>query len=63
MKDQTLANITEELVGTGKFLSEFTGDKLECVRKFSECHKIVEWIKKTTKGTVYIEASMHTGTC
>ena len=50
MKDQTLANITEELVGTGKFLSEFTGDKLECVRKFSECQKIVEWIKATTKG-------------
>ena len=59
MKDQTLANITEELVGTGKFLSEFTGDKLECVRKFSECQKIVEWIKKTTKGIYSVYRSIN----
>ena len=50
MKDQTLADIDEKLVGAGRFLSEFAGRKLECITKFSECQDIVQWIRNTTKG-------------
>ena len=50
MKDQTLADINEELIGAGEFLSGFTGDKLECIEKFSKCQNIVQWIRDTTKG-------------
>ena len=50
MKDQTLADIDEKLVDAGIFLSEFTGRKLECITKFSECQDIVQWIRETTRG-------------
>ena len=50
MKDKTLANIDESLVGAGRFLSEFTDKKLECITKFNDCQDIVQWIRKTTKG-------------
>ena len=49
MKDQTLANISDQLVEAGEFLSEFTGERLECIRRFCECQNIVEWIRNTTK--------------
>ena len=54
MKDHTLADINEELVETGKFLSEFTPDKMECIQQFCECQDIVHWIRKTTKGIRYL---------
>ena len=50
MKDQKLAEITDELVKAGEFLQQFTGEKLDCIRSFCECQKIVEWIRTTTKG-------------
>ena len=50
MKDQTLADIDEKLVHAGRFLSEFTGCKLECITKFNECQDIVQWIRETTRG-------------
>ena len=50
MKDQTLADVNDDLVKTGKFLSTFTGEKLRCVMKFSQCQEIVKWIKETTEG-------------
>ena len=52
MKDQKLAEITDELIQAGRFLSEFTGEKLECIRSFCSCQKIVEWIRQTTKGGI-----------
>ena len=50
MKDQTLADINEQLVEAGQFLSEFTGERLECIQRFCQCQRIVEWIRSTTKG-------------
>ena len=50
MKDQTLADINDDLVEAGMFLSEFTGDKLECINRFCECKEIVDWIRNTTDG-------------
>ena len=49
-KDRTLDAIKKELVEAGEFLSEFTGEKLECIQQFCECQKIVQWIRDTTKG-------------
>ena len=49
MKDQPLAQISNELIETGEFLSEFAGDKLRCIESFCECQQIVRWIKKTTE--------------
>ena len=50
MKDQTLSDIDESLMSAGRFLSEFTGPKLECIKKFSECLDIIKWIRETTRG-------------
>ena len=50
MKDQTLADINEQLVEASLFLSEFTRERLECIQRFCQCQKIVEWIRNTTKG-------------
>ena len=47
---ETLAYVNERLVEAGKFLSEFTGEKLECTQTFCKCQKIVQWIRNTTKG-------------
>jgi hypothetical protein len=48
LKDQTLAYVDDTLVKAGKFLNEFTGEKLECIQMFCECQKIVRWIQNTT---------------
>lgn len=50
MTNQTLNDINAELVETGKFLSDFTGENMECIKVFTECQKIVQWIQDTTKG-------------
>ena len=50
MKDQTLADISNQLVEAGLFLRDFTGDRLECIQRFCQCQRIVEWIRHTTKG-------------
>ena len=50
MKDQTLADINEQLVTAGEFLSKFTTEKMECVWQFCECQNIVQWIRLTTNG-------------
>lgn len=50
MGDQTLIEIDKDLIAAGKFLSEFTDDKLRCIEVFCKCQKIVQWIRDTTKG-------------
>ena len=50
MGDQTLLDINKDLIAAGKFLSEFTGNKLRCIEVFCKCQKIVQWIRDTTKG-------------
>ena len=50
MKDQKLAEINEQLVTAGEFLSKFTQEKMECIQQFCECQKIVQWIRQTTNG-------------
>ena len=52
MRNQTLQAIDQNVVKTAKFLQEFASDKKkrECLIAFAECQKIVEWIRKETKG-------------
>ena len=52
IKDQTLGDVDESLVDTGKFLQEFVSDseKLKCLQIFAECLSMVNWIRKETKG-------------
>ena len=53
MKDSTLDDIDQNLSNVKSFLEEFTKDtqKLDCLKTFSECMNIVEWIRKVSKGT------------
>ena len=52
MRDQTLGDVDQSLVETGKFLQEFVSDseKLECLQIFAKCLSMVNWIRKETKG-------------
>ena len=45
-----LDDVNDDLVETGEFLGTFTAEKLDCVMKFTQCQKIVQWIRETTKG-------------
>jgi hypothetical protein len=49
MTDQKLSDINDDLIAAGKFLSEFTGDKLTCIGVFCKCQELVQWIRDTTK--------------
>ena len=52
MRDQTLEAIDQNVVIAAKFLQEFASDKKkrDCLTAFAECQKIVDWIRKQTKG-------------
>ena len=52
MKDSTLDDIDQNLSDAKSFLDEITKDewKLQCLKSFSECTNIVEWIRKVSKG-------------
>ena len=50
MKDQKLSDINDDMIAAGKFLSEFTGDKLTCIEVFCKCQELVQWIRDTTEG-------------
>ena len=54
MKDQTLADVSDDLVKAGEFLSKFTEDEMECIEKFIECQEIVQWIQNTTKSKLLL---------
>ena len=52
MRDQTLKAIDQDVVTAARFLQEYVSDKKkrDCLKAFAECQKIVEWIRKQTKG-------------
>ena len=51
MKDhKSLADMDDDRVNVGKALDDFSIQRLECIKRFSDCHSIVQWIKKTTTG-------------
>lgn len=52
IKNESLDFIDQSMVDTIAFLNQFTEEswKLECLRKFSNCMDIVEWLRKETKG-------------
>lgn len=54
MKDSTLDDIDQSLTDAKSFLEEFSKDswKLDCLKSFSDCMNIVEWIRKVSKGTM-----------
>jgi hypothetical protein len=45
----SLCDIHEDMVESGKFLSNFSEEQLDCIQKFSDCQEIVRWIQDTTK--------------
>ena len=53
MKKQTLQDVDDNLVNTGKFLQDFAKDsrKVACLEKFAECRGIVKWLRTETKGS------------
>ncbi len=52
MKDQTLGDVHDELIETGRFLKDIASDthRLDCLKAFARCQNVVEWLKKVTKG-------------
>ena len=53
--NRTLNGIDESYIVAGDFLKEFECDssKLDCLKKFSESLKIVEWALHQTKGIFF----------
>ena len=56
MKDQTLKAIDQSVVTAAKFLGDFASDekKRECLKAYAESTKIVQWIRKETRGKLDI---------
>lgn len=51
MKDQTLKDVDNSLVQVGEFLQKLiTQQRIECLRQFIGCKKIVEWLREETNG-------------
>ena len=50
MREASLKSIDEKIVQTKTFLEHFTKDRLECLKAFSECLGLIEWIRKETEG-------------
>lgn len=50
MDDQTLRDISEQLIQIGHSLKNVTDERLTCIQSFNKCQKIVKWIRDTTKG-------------
>lgn len=51
MKNEPLVAINQKLVDAGTFVREIANpDKLKCLQVFARCSKLVEWIRKETKG-------------
>lgn len=53
MKEASLENIDQKLIGAKSFLEQFTNDpsKMDCLRNFSDSMSLIEWIRKETKGS------------
>ena len=56
MKDQTLKAIDQSVVTAAQFLGDFASDekKRECLKAYAESMKIVQWIRKETRGKLYM---------
>ena len=51
MKNVPLVAINRKLVDAGNFVREIAiPEKLFCLKVFAQCSKLVEWIRKETKG-------------
>jgi hypothetical protein len=56
MKESSLDQVDGRLIGAKSFLEQMTRDslKLDCLRQFEKCLSIVEWIRKQTKGNLFL---------
>ena len=58
MKDQTLQTVDGSLIGAAKFLENFVSDyqsrKMKCLESYVDCQNVVEWIRKETKGIMFV---------
>ena len=52
MENQTLKDVDDSLMETGKFLEDVAKEskKVKCLERFSRCQDIVKWLKEVTKG-------------
>ena len=52
VKDQTLHDVNSDLIQTGEFLKDVTANpkRIQCLKRFSKCKDIVEWLREVTKG-------------
>ncbi len=52
MRDQTLGDVNDELIKTGRFLKDIASDphRKKCLEAFARCQNVVAWLKKVTKG-------------
>ena len=52
MENQTLKDVDESLIETGKFLEDVAKEpkKVDCLERFARCQDIVKWLKEVTKG-------------
>ena len=50
MRESALKTIDAKVVQAKTFLEQCTGEKLRCLRAFSKCLDLIEWIRKETKG-------------
>lgn len=57
MKDQTLRDVNDNLIEAGEFLKDIANNpkRIQCLKTFSECKAIVEWLRKVTKGLMFTE--------
>ncbi len=51
MKDQTIEAVNDTLVDTGDFLKDIVEDdpKYQCLKTFSKCQDLTQWLRKFTK--------------
>ena len=50
MRESALKTIDAKVIKAKTFLEQCTGEKLHCLRAFSKCLDLIDWIRKETKG-------------
>ena len=58
MKGQMLRAVDSSLISAAEFLENFVSDcqssKMKCLESYVNCQDVVEWIRKETKGTMFV---------
>ena len=54
VREKSLEYIDDSFIETGDFLKGISSKKLECLKVFTKCQSIVNWIGNETKGGLLI---------